>query len=113
MLSPFAYSQKETVGAFNDEEHLLVRGKDKLSVKDWIERVGQEVDAVVVPVEQVTPESGKKKRKRAVKMSLKQTKMIVKRERQYALISSVTLGDEKGLYNYEIREYIKEIVQDE
>jgi hypothetical protein len=38
---------------------------------------------------------------------------MVKAERDYAVMSSVTLGDDKGLDNFEMRQYIKEVVQDE
>lgn len=68
-------------------------------------------DIMVVPCEQVTQDSGKKKRRRALKMSIKHSKAMAKQEnKQYALLSSVTIGDEKGLDTYEMREYIKEVV---
>ncbi len=71
MFTPFVYSQKrELTTGFNDEEHLQVNGRDKINVDEYM-AIGSHTDVVVVPCEQVTHESGKKKRKRALKMSIK------------------------------------------
>ena len=79
-LTPFSYSEtRERVGGFNDEEHLLVNSKSKVHVKEYF-KMAEEFgpDFVVTPCEQVTHESGRKKRKRALKASAKHSKTLAK-----------------------------------
>lgn len=70
-------------------------------------------DFVVTPCEQVTHESGKKKRKRSLKASVKHAKTLAKllldSPEHPAVLSSVMLGDEGGLDNFEMRHYAKEV----
>jgi hypothetical protein len=76
-LTPFSHSHdsKERVSCFNDEEHLLLNFKTKVHVREYYQMAEKwGADIVVSPCEQVTSESGKKKRKRALKAAGKHTK---------------------------------------
>ena len=61
----------------------------------------------------MTQESGKKKRKRSLKASVKHAKILAKLLLESpdhpAVLSSVMLGDEAGLDNFEMRHYAKEV----
>ncbi len=75
-LTPFAYSaEKERTGGFNDEEHLLLNLNTKVHMSEYF-KLAQHMgpDFVVAPTEQITSNSGKKKRKRALKAAAKTSK---------------------------------------
>ena len=114
-LTPFSYSDaREKVGGFNDEEHFLINSKTKIPAREYF-KMAEEFgpDFVVTPCEQVTHESGKKKRKRSLKASVKHAKTLAKllldSPEHPAVLSSVMLGDEGGLDNFEMRHYAKEV----
>lgn len=71
-------------------------------------------DIMVTPTEQVSKLSGKKKRKRAAKHSLKYFQQLQKKIKESgdqdsfgSLIVPVYLGDEAGIDSYEMKEFRK------
>jgi len=119
-LTPFSYSpDKERTGGFNDEEHLLLNLNTKVHMNEYykLARSNMGADFVVAPTEQITSNSGKKKRKRALKAAAKTSKQLAKMSRdedvKAVLLTGVTLGDEAGLDTFDMRNFVKEVFGDE
>jgi hypothetical protein len=113
-LTPFAHSgDKERTGGFNDEEHFLLNLKTKVHAKEYFDMAQNwGADFVVAPCEQVTASSGKRKRKRSLKAAGKHISQLSKlmAEEDVPLLASVTLGDDTGLDNYEMRQFISQVL---
>ena len=120
-LTPFSYSaDREKTGGFNNEDSYLLHSRHKVDVSEYYSMACEwGADFVVSPCEQVTNTSGRKKRRRSLKAAAKHANKLAKllketeEQEPIPLLASVVLGDESGLDNYEMRHYIRNVLQGE